>query len=80
MNDDIAQDLVDKMMVKCGRHCCICRRFNMGLTICVGDRNDFITRGDRRSEAKYKQALDQLVSCGLAEQDQIMVRQDQPPA
>jgi 5-methylcytosine-specific restriction endonuclease McrA len=24
---DIPQDLVDRMMVKCGRRCCICRRF-----------------------------------------------------
>jgi hypothetical protein len=27
MSDDIPQDLVDKMMVKCARRCCICRRF-----------------------------------------------------
>jgi hypothetical protein len=27
MSDDIPQDLIDKMMVKCARRCCICRRF-----------------------------------------------------
>jgi hypothetical protein len=27
MSDDIPADLVDKMMVKCARRCCICRRF-----------------------------------------------------
>src|SRR5258708_39409703 len=27
MSDEIPTDLVDKMMVKCGRRCCICRRF-----------------------------------------------------
>jgi hypothetical protein len=45
----------------------IAYRTNMGLTIGAGDRKDFIKRGDRRSEAKYKHALDQLVTCGLAE-------------
>src|SRR5688572_30318128 len=27
MTDDIPQKVVDEMMVKCGRRCCICRRF-----------------------------------------------------
>jgi hypothetical protein len=27
MSDEIPADLVDKMMVKCARRCCICRRF-----------------------------------------------------
>jgi hypothetical protein len=27
MSDNIPQDLVDKMMVKCARRCCICRRY-----------------------------------------------------
>jgi hypothetical protein len=27
MSDSIPQDLIDKMMVKCARRCCICRRF-----------------------------------------------------
>jgi hypothetical protein len=27
MADDIPKELVDRMMVKCGRRCCICRRF-----------------------------------------------------
>jgi hypothetical protein len=25
--ENIPQDLIDKMMVKCARRCCICRRF-----------------------------------------------------
>jgi hypothetical protein len=27
VSDNIPQDLIDKMMVKCARRCCICRRF-----------------------------------------------------
>ena len=27
MSDSIPPDLVDKMMVKCARRCCICRRY-----------------------------------------------------
>jgi hypothetical protein len=27
MSDNIAPELVDKMMIKCARRCCICLRF-----------------------------------------------------
>ena len=27
MSDEIPSDLVDRMMVKCARRCCICRRY-----------------------------------------------------
>src|SRR5215470_9735207 len=27
MADEIPQELADKMMIRCGRRCCICRRF-----------------------------------------------------
>jgi hypothetical protein len=42
---------------------------NWGLTLVAGDRHDFISNGDRRAEAKYRHALDQLIDCGLVERE-----------
>lgn len=65
---------------------------NVGLRLYAGNHPNFYTPGDRRSEATYKHALKQLVTCGLVEQesqtmfwvshsgylaaDEIMVRQE----
>ena len=42
---------------------------NVGLRLHAGSHPVFFTPGDRRSEATYKHALEQLVTCGLVEQE-----------
>jgi len=42
---------------------------NGGLRLGAGSRFDFFTPSNKRAEAKYKHALQQLVTCGLVEQE-----------
>jgi hypothetical protein len=42
---------------------------NSGLRLGAGERYNFFTPGDRRAEANYKHALEQLLTCGLVERE-----------